>query len=217
MSTTELEVESHEHAPPSARGELDIARDLPHGQEKTITTSTSTLAAPATEELDLATALRLSEEISGEMVLERLIEKVLRTAIEHAGAQRGLLVVPRGDELHIEAEAMAVGDHVTVLLGENVNSTPRLPESVLRSVVRTQQAVLLDDAAAPNAFSADPYIARHGTRSILCLPLLNRSKLIALLYLENNLAADAFTSARIIFLNAPASQVAASLENAQLS
>jgi hypothetical protein len=57
------------------------------------------------------------------MVLERLIEKFLRTAIEHAGAQRGLLIVPRGEELRIEAEAMAVGDHVTVLLGENRNST----------------------------------------------------------------------------------------------
>jgi PAS domain S-box-containing protein len=170
-----------------------------------------------TDPLDLARARKLSEEISGEMVLERLIEKVLRTAVEHAGAQRGLLIVPRGEELRIEAESTAVGDRVTVLLGENVNSTPRLPESVLRSVVRTQQAVLLDDAAAPNAFSADPYIARHATRSILCLPLLNRSKLIALLYLENNLAAGVFTSARITLLKAPASQVATSLENAQLS
>jgi GAF domain-containing protein len=144
------------------------------------------------------------------MVLERLIEKVLRTAIEHAGAQRGLLIVPRGEELRIEAEAMAVGDRVTVYLGENVNSTSTLPESVLRSVVRTQQAVLLDDAAAPNAFFADPYIARHATRSILCLPLLNRSKLIALLYLENNLAAGVFTPARITLLKVPASQVARS-------
>ena len=122
------------------------------------------------------------------MVLERLIGKVLRIAIEHAGAQRGLLIVPRGDELRVEAEAMKVGEDVTVYLGESVDGAAALPESVLRSVVRTQQAVLLDDAAVPNAFSADPYIGWHATRSILCLPLLNRSKLIALLYLENNLA-----------------------------
>jgi hypothetical protein len=76
MSTTELEVESHEHALPSARGELDVARYLPTGQETPVTTSTSTIAAPVAEELDLATALKLSEEISGEMDLESLIEKV---------------------------------------------------------------------------------------------------------------------------------------------
>jgi PAS domain S-box-containing protein len=217
MSTTELEVESHEHALPSEQGVLEVTLDLPIRREKPITTSTSTISAPTAEGLDLATALKLSEEISGEMVLERLIEKVLRTGIEHAGAQRGLLIVPRGDELRIEAEALAVGDRVTVYLGESLNSTPMLPESVLRSVVRTQQAVLLHDAAARNHFSADPYIARHTTRSILCLPLLNRSRLIAMLYLENNLSAGVFTPARITLLKVPASQVATSLENAQLS
>src|ERR1700689_986714 len=114
MSTTELEVESHEYALPLEQGVLDAVRDLSSGQEKPATASTSTLTALAAEELDLAAALKLSEEISGETVLERLIEKVLRTAIEHAGALRGLLVVPRGEELRVEAEAMAVGDRVTV-------------------------------------------------------------------------------------------------------
>ena len=216
MSTTELEVESHENALPSARGEFDVARDLRPGQEKPISTSTSTITAAAAEELDLATALKLSEEIAGEMVLERLIEKVLRTAIEHAGAKRGLLIVPRDDELRVEAEAMAIGDRVTVYMGESVNNTRALPESLLRSVVSNQRPVHLHDAAAPNTFSSDPYIARHATRSILCLPLLSRSKLIALLYLENNLAAGVFTPARITLLKVPASQVATSLENAQL-
>src|SRR6202035_6151029 len=104
-----------------------------------ITPSTRTIAVPAAEQLDLARARKLSEEISGEMVLERLIEKVLRTAIEHAVAHRAVLIVPRGDDLRIEAEAVAVGDRVTVYLGESVNSTPTLPDSVLGSVVRTQQ------------------------------------------------------------------------------
>jgi PAS domain S-box-containing protein len=216
MSTIDLEVESQEHALPSTRGVPDVARDLPSEQEKAITTSINTIAARAAEERDLESALKLSEEISGEMVLERLIENVLRTAIERAGALRGLLIVPRGEELHIEAEAKAVGDRVTMHLGESVNGTATLPELVLRSVVYTQQAVLLHDAATPNAFSADPYIAGHATRSILCLPLMNRGKLIALLYLENNLAAGVFTSARISLLKAPASQVATSLENTYL-
>ena len=70
---------------------------------------------PASEQgvLNLAAALKVSEEISGEMVPEKLIDKALRTAIEHAGARRALLIVPRGDELRVEAEAMGVGDRVT--------------------------------------------------------------------------------------------------------
>jgi PAS domain S-box-containing protein len=215
MSTSDLEVETHERALPSEGSVFDVARDL-SPVEKPITASASTIAAHAAEELDLPEALKLSEEISSEMVVEKLIEKVLRTAIENAGAQRGLLIVPRGDELCIEADAMAVGDRVAVYLGESVNTRTTLPESVLRAVVRTQQPVLLHDATTPNAFSADSYIARQATRSILCVPLLNRSKLIALLYLENNLVAGAFTASRIALLKVPASQMATSLENTRL-
>jgi PAS domain S-box-containing protein len=166
------------------------------------------------EQLDLDTALKVCEEIAGERVLERLIGKVMRAAIEHSGAQRGLLIVPRGDELRIEAEATTAGEDVTVYLGESVDRAAALPESVLRCVVRTQHAVVLDDAAAANAFSADPYIARHAVRSILCLPLLNLGKLIGLLHLENNLAVGVFAPVRITVLKFLAFQAATSLENA---
>jgi PAS domain S-box-containing protein len=214
MGTTALDVDSRERAPPSEQSVIDLARDPHLGREKPTATSTSTLAAPAAEQLDLATALKISEEISGEMVLERLIDKVLSTAIEHAGAQRGLLIVSRGDELRIEVEARAAGEDVTVYLGERVDGAAALPESILRSVVRTRQSVLLDDAAAPNAFSADPYIDRHASRSILCLPLLNQGKLIGLLYLENNLAAGVFAPVRIAVMKLLASQAATALKNA---
>ena len=91
-----------------------------------------------------------------------------------------------------------------------------LPESVLRYVVRTQESVILDDAAAQNPFSADPYIRQHQARSILCLPLINQAKLIGVLYLENNLAPRVFAPARIAVLKLLASQAAISLENTRL-
>jgi PAS domain S-box-containing protein len=216
MSTTDPEVESHQRVPLPEQGVLNVARDRPPRQGKPLAAPSSTNTSPPAEHLDLATALQLSEEIAGESALEGLIEKLLRTAIEQAGALRVRLIVPRGDELRMEAEAVAVGDRVTVYLGENVDSTPTLPESVLRSVLLTRQAVLLHDATAASAFSADPYIAENATRSILCLPLSHRCHIIALLYLENNLTAGAFTSARITSLKLPASQVATSLANAHL-
>ena len=57
-----------------------------------------TIGAPI-EHLELATVLNVSQAVSGELVLDKLIETLLRTAIEHAGAERGLLIVPRGAEL----------------------------------------------------------------------------------------------------------------------
>src|SRR5262249_13397714 len=65
-------------------------------------------------------------------------------------------------------------------------------------------------------FTADPYVHERRARSILCLPLLKQAKLIGVLYLENALAARAFTPARIAVLDLVASQAAIALENARL-
>ena len=168
------------------------------------------------EHLDLATVLEVSQAVSGEIVLEKLIDTLLRTAIEHAGAARGLLILSRGDELSIAAEANTVGDTVTVRLREGPVASSELPESVAHYAARTQESVILDDASAPSPFSADEYIRRVHARSVLCLPLVKQGRLVALLYLENNLAAGVFTPARIAVLNALASQAAMALENCLL-
>jgi PAS domain S-box-containing protein len=91
-----------------------------------------------------------------------------------------------------------------------------LPESVLHYVVRTQESVILDDAAAEPAYAADPYIRQHHARSILCLPLIHQAKLVGVLYLENNLAPRVFAPARIAVLKLLASQAATALENTRL-
>jgi PAS domain S-box-containing protein len=139
----------------------------------------------------------------------------MHTAIEQAGAQRGLLLTSRGTEQRIAAEATTPGDTVKVLLRDEP-VTDALPESILHYVVRTREAVILDDGAAENPFAADAYLHQHQARSILCLPLINQSKLIGVLYLENNLAPHVFTPDRLAVLKLLASQAAVSLENARL-
>jgi PAS domain S-box-containing protein len=177
--------------------------------------ATSTIGAPV-EHLDLATVIKVSQTISGEMVLDKLIDTLMRTAIEQAGAERGVLILSRGPEQRTVAEASTGGDAVTVHLRDQPVSAAALPESVLHYVLRTQESVILDDAAAQPPFSADPYLRQRQVRSILCLPLLNQAKLIGVLYLENNLASRVFTPARLAVLKLLASQAAISLENTRL-
>jgi predicted ATPase/signal transduction histidine kinase len=186
----------------------DLKRELPSAPTSAI------LARP--ELLDLATVIRVSEAVSSEMALEPLIDSLMRAAIEHAGAQRGLLIRPQGDQFLIQAEAAAGGDAVTVRLRNSSGNAAELPESVVRYVMRTRHDVILDDAAAENPFSADPYILHHRVRSILCLPLINQSNLTGVLYVENNLAARVFTPDRITVLKVLALQAAVSLENSRL-
>ena len=172
--------------------------------------STSMIGAPV-ELLDLGTIIKVSQAVSADMVLERLIDTLMRTAIEHAAAERGLLILQRGSELQIEAEARISGDGAIVRPKEAALSD--VPESILHFVIRTREQVILDDAAANSAFSTDVYIRQRHVRSILCLPLINRAKLIGILYLENNLAPQTFTPKRIAVLKLLASQAAVSLES----
>jgi PAS domain S-box-containing protein len=168
------------------------------------------------EHLDLTTVIKVSEAVSGEIVLDKLIDKLMRIAIEHAGAERGLLILPRGDQMRIQAEATTSGDTVIVRNGEAGVTTAELPESIVHFVGRTHENVILDEATAGNPFSLDPYIRLRRARSVLCLPLLKQAKMIGILYLENSLASHVFTPARVVVLKMLASSAAMSLENATL-
>jgi PAS domain S-box-containing protein len=159
---------------------------------------------------------QFSPVLECEIVLERQIDALMRSAIEHAGAERCLLILRRGLEERITAEARISGDTVTVRLHDAPVTAAGLPQSVLRDVVRTQERVILDDAALESPFSADPYIREHQARSILCEPLITQTKLVGVLYLENNLAPRVFGPARVAVLKLLAPQAATALENGRL-
>jgi PAS domain S-box-containing protein len=169
------------------------------------------------EQLDLGAVIKASQAVSGEIVLDRLIETLMTIALEHAGAERGLLILLRGDTLQVAAEARTDDKKIEVTLRQAPVTPDALPEGVLHTVIRTQHSVILDDAlATQNPFAADAYVRQTNARSVLCLPLVKQAKLIGVLYLENNLASHVFTPARISVLELLASQAAISLENAQL-
>jgi len=176
---------------------------------------TGTILAPV-EQFDLATVIRVSEAVSGEIEHEKLIDTLMRTAIEYAGAERGILVLPRANEYRIEAEATTGVVGLIVALRQANLTGADLPASVFQFVLRTRVSLLLHDAAADSSFSTDEYIRQRGTRSMLCLPVVKQTKLVGVLYLENNLAPGVFTSDRVAVLRLLASQAAISLANAAL-
>jgi PAS domain S-box-containing protein len=175
-----------------------------------------TIEAPV-EQLDLATVLKVSQAVSGEMVLENLIVRLMRAAIEQAGAERALLISPHGHDFQIEADATTSGRDISVQLRhDGTADAVAMPETLIRYVARTLESVILDDASSQNLFTPDPYINQRHARSILCLPLINQGKLIGILYLENNLTPRVFTPERITVLRVLASQAAISLVNTRL-
>jgi GAF domain-containing protein len=198
------------------RGQEMSSEELaPRQQEKKADLPSQPKSAKVNQ-LDLIAVATASQAISGAIVLDKLIETLMVVTVEHAGAERGLLILSQNGRSEIAAEATRVSNKVEFNLLREPVVPSAIPESILHSVVRTGQKVVLDDASAPNPFSGDEYLQRRRPRSIFCLPITRQGELIGVLYLENNLTPCAFTGDRQAVLELLASQAAISLENARL-
>ncbi|HEY9672281.1 MAG TPA: ATP-binding protein, partial [Waterburya sp.] len=167
------------------------------------------------EILDLMTVFKASQALSSEIVLSSLLSTLMKVLMENAGAEKGIFIRKKGKQLLIEAEGR-VEQEVVVLPLTSVETSQNLPVSVINYVERTHNYVVLDHAFDEGIFTTDPYITRHQAKSILCSPIIHQGKLTAIIYLENNLIAGAFTAERLAILKLLTTQASISIENAEL-
>jgi predicted ATPase/signal transduction histidine kinase len=201
-------------------GALGKARQLdqlhPGSHEQTPKSPLNATVSTPIEQLDVGTVVKASQAVASQIELGKLIETLMRISLEHAGAERGLLILITANESRIAAEARTGGSSIEVTLRNSAVTPSELSESVLHTALRTQDSVILNDASGQIPFSGDEYVCQKHARSVLCLPLVKLGKLVGALYLENNLAPRVFTSAKLAVLKLLASQAAISLENVQL-
>ncbi|MCW5312494.1 AAA family ATPase [Nostoc sp. KVJ3] len=168
-----------------------------------------------TELLDLATVLKASQTLSGEIELEKLLMMLLQIVIENAGAEKCVLMLLRDERLLIKGTVTANTQPI-VLQRIPVEESEEIPLRVIYHVKHCLQPVVLADATTSPTFASDTYILSQQPKSILCSPILYRGKFTGILYLENNLTTGAFTSDRVELLNLLCTQSAISLQNARL-
>ncbi|HEY5465219.1 MAG TPA: adenylate/guanylate cyclase domain-containing protein [Hanamia sp.] len=164
--------------------------------------------------LDLETVLKASAALSGEIILPRLLKKMMQIILENAGAQNGFLIMEKNDEKFIEAEIKEGDEDLKILQSLPVSQSDLLAESVLNYVYLTKETVILDDACKSGLFANDDFIKNNECKSILCIPLMNMGKIQAVIYLANNLISGAFTAKGVGVLKLLAGQMAVSIENA---
>jgi class 3 adenylate cyclase len=166
--------------------------------------------------------MKASQVISSEMMLDKLLAKLMKILIENAGAQKGFLILEQAGKLWIEASGVADRNKVTVFQSIPLESTgtngktPLLSPAIINYVARTFESVVLNDATREGPFTKDSYIIQNQPKSILCVPLINQGKLISIVYLENNLTTEAFTPDRLKVLQLLSAQAAIAIENAKL-
>ncbi len=185
-------------------------------QTNTYDTRTSSTVSGNVSSLDLTTIVKASQALASEIVLEKLLDKLLKIVMENAGAQTSCLILDNGGNLQIKATGSVEENRVIQYQSYSIETSQKLPMSIVNYVARTQENVVIDDATRESNFVTDPYIINTEPKSVLCMPIINQNKLIGLLYLENNLITNAFTPARLEVLTILSSQVAISLDNAML-
>jgi diguanylate cyclase (GGDEF)-like protein/PAS domain S-box-containing protein len=165
--------------------------------------------------LDLATVIKASQALSDEIIQSKLLDKLMNSMIENAGARTGMLLLQQSGQWVLAVEGFVDKDNTIVLPARPIETSPILPGGLINYVARTRSTLVLDDASEEKLFSDDRYILNNRPKSVLCLPIIYQSQLKGILYLENNLTKGAFTQKHIELLSLLASQAAISLENAE--
>ena len=186
----------------------------------------STTGHQTLNQLDFHTIFKASQVISSEIVLDTLLTKLMKIAIENAGAEKGFLILEKQGKWVIQAEGAIERGEVATLQSLNLEPLPAtyIPKSIINYVARTKENIIINNAMSEGNFTQDMYIQAHQPKSVLCIPIINQSKLIGILYLENSLITGAFSSdratpsqsERLKVLNILTSQAAISIQNALL-
>jgi len=194
---------------------ISLTSNETSSRELTVTTSSSSIATKA-DVLDLATIIKASQALAGEIVLDKFLDKLLKVVMENAGAQTSCLVLEIDGILTLKATGTLEQEKITLWPSTSIDNSQNLPVSLINYVARTKENIVLNNAAKEGMFVKDSYIIKAKVKSILCAPVINQNKLIGIIYLENNLTVGAFTPARLEIVKILSTQIVISLENALL-
>lgn len=173
------------------------------------------LANSTSSALDLATVLKASQAISSEIKLNQLLSTMLSLVIENAGAEKGYWILEQNEDWRITTSSTVDG-HSLEIQNDSLHQTDQVSFGIVQYTIRTQEVVVLENANKEGRFVRDPYIRKAGVKSVLCFPVVNHGRTLAVLYLENNLTTGAFTTERVELLKLLSGQAAISIENARM-
>ncbi|AUI69682.2 AAA family ATPase [Beggiatoa leptomitoformis] len=194
-------------------------KSLTISQTRTTVNTNNTRRSSASDSLDLSSIIKASRSLSEEIQLDRLLKKLITIVMENAGAQHGMLLLEKNAQWFIEAHSNTQSLAITAshpLKKTTDGEIPVVPVTLIQQVIHTRQAKILDNACEDNLYNTDSYIKAQKIKSILCSPVLNQGKLVAIIYLENNLSNAVFTADRLALVQLLANQLAISIENARL-
>ncbi len=169
---------------------------------------------PALENIDRSSLLALveiSREINSIQDTDELLSKILQIAMQTLAAERGFILLQAP-----ETETGFVARAAQNISPEAIADIAHISSSVVRHTLSGGEAVIWHDSDLPEGLAKTESIIAHHIRSVACVPLRLKSRLVGAIYLDSRLASSAFIATSLPFLNAFANQAAIAIENARL-
>ncbi len=165
-------------------------------------------------ELDVESIIKASQTISKEMNFGQLLKNLISIVIENVGAEKGVLIINEEENYKVQALKTTSPDKIEIMQNINIDECSEIPSKIVSSVIKSKEAIVINDASSDEVFSNIQYVKRNKTKSILCMPMILHSKIVGIIYLENNQLSGVFNKNRVGILNILSSQAVIAIGNA---
>lgn len=198
-----------------------ISGTVPFGGS--LQSSIQSIVTDQTQSIDLHSLLKANQLLSEEIYVNSLLEKMMIVLMENAGAQHGAIIINEEEQLIVEIVG-SINDFSACIDSQlhNINldyvdaaEQPLLPDTLIRYTQQTMKTLLIDNPSEDPRFINNSYLRINNPKSVLCLPITTQGRLIAIVYLENNLTEHAFTKKHKDTVELISAQAAVSLINAR--
>jgi class 3 adenylate cyclase len=190
--------QTYQASPPQPRGAIT----------KVYSASTKGTNYISNLQFDSLTFIKSIEALTGELQLDKLLNRLMNFALENAGADYGCFMLRRGAHFDPVIEMYADGGIFT--------DQGEIPATIFNYVVQSREPLMLSNASEGAPFSTDSLVMKNNERSILCIPFTNKGQINGVIYLTNRLTENAFIEERVGLLKVLAGQISLSIENALL-
>ncbi len=158
----------------------------------------------------LAALYEVSRLLGTSLDLNEVLSQTMDAIIQLTGAERGFLMLfDESGELEVKA---ARNFNQETLEKEEF----AISRSVIRTVAETGDQVVTTNATEDPRFAHQASVMMHSLRSIQCVPLRARGRIIGVVYVDNRIHTAVFEESDLKMLSAFATQAAVAIENARL-
>ena len=164
----------------------------------------------------LTTLYKIGNLINGEIDLQKVLKSTMDAVMSQVRADRGTLILI--DRERGTYEPVVVHTGIDDPRGDDPSAEvrPYLSRTILDQVVRNGQSVISNDAMGDDRFKAGESVIMQHIRSVMCVPLAAKEKILGAIYLDSTGTADVFQQADLELVTAIALQAGLAIDRAKL-